>query len=131
VASGSPAKAPNERQTLGAFGERLAEQHLLANGYRILDRNVRMREGEIDIVAQYGDTLAFVEVRTRRGHRLGSAIESITYRKAQRMYALAEAFLAAHEGLPEGRRVDVIAIDFTPDGRLGSLRHFESAVTGD
>jgi putative endonuclease len=123
-------KTPNARQALGALGERLAEQHLLARGYMIVDRNVRTREGEIDIVALQGDTLAFVEVRTRKGTRLGTAIESVTPAKQRRMYALAEAY-GAGQDLPEGRRIDVIAIDFAPDGRLLSLRHYESAVTGD
>ena len=122
---------PNHRQTLGALGERLAEQHLLARGYRIVERNARTREGEIDIIALDGDTLAFVEVRTRRGNRTGSAVESLTPTKQRRMLALAEAYGADREDMPEGRRIDVIAIDFAADGRLLSLEHYESAVTGD
>jgi putative endonuclease len=124
-------KPPNPRQALGALGERLAEQHLLARGYGIVDRNVRTREGEIDIIARYGETLAFVEVRSRRGSRMGCAVESVTPAKQRRMYALAEAYGADRDDLPEARRIDVIAIDFAPDGRLLSLRHYENAVTGD
>ncbi len=126
-----PVKAPNARQTLGALGERLAEQHLLSRGCIIVDYNVRTREGEIDIIALHGDTLAFVEVRARRGTRMGSAVESVTPAKQQRMYALAEAYGADRDDLPESRRIDVIAIDFAPDGRLLSLKHFENAVTGE
>ncbi len=58
---------PPSRRALGEVGERLAAQHLLAKGYRIRERNFRTREGEIDIIAQHGDMLAFVEVRCRRG----------------------------------------------------------------
>ena len=69
------------RRRLGAFGERLAAAHLEAKGYRIRARNYRCREGEIDIVAQDGDTLVFVEVRTRRGDALGGPAESVTATK--------------------------------------------------
>lgn len=119
------------RRAFGQMGERLAEQHLLARGYAVVDRNVRTREGEIDIIALDGETLAFVEVRARRGIRMGTAVESVTPAKQRRMVALAEAYGADRDDLPEGRRIDVIAIDFTPDGRLLSLEHFENAVIAE
>ena len=53
------------RRDLGDFGERLAAAHLEAKGYRIRERNFRTREGEIDIIAERGGTLVFVEVRNR------------------------------------------------------------------
>jgi len=116
------------RRKLGEFGERLAEQHLLANGYTIREKNFRTREGEIDIVAQQGDTLVFVEVRTRRGVRMGGAADSVTEAKQQRLIAMAEAYGQAREGLPEAQRIDVIALDLSPDGKLQSLEHIENAV---
>jgi len=124
-------RRPNPRKTLGDFGERVAARCLLGKGYRILERNHRVREGEIDIIAQMGGTVAFVEVRTRRGGRMGCAAESITPVKAARLVTLAEAYAADHPDLPEGRRIDLIAIDFARDGRLVSLQHFENAVTAD
>lgn len=119
---------PERRKKLGDFGERLAEQHLLAKGYRIREKNFRVREGEIDIIAELGDTLVFVEVRTKRGDRMGRAVESITQRKQERLLALAEAYGQARDDLPEGRRIDVIALDLADDGKLLSLEHFENAV---
>jgi putative endonuclease len=124
------APPPPARKTLGDFGERLAARHLEAGGYCIAERNHRTREGEIDIIARRGDTLAFVEVRIRRGQRMGCAAESVTPAKAQRMFALAEAYTAGVAGLPQQQRIDVIAIDLSDDGRLTSLRHIENAVTG-
>ncbi|MGB6837955.1 MAG: YraN family protein, partial [Dehalococcoidia bacterium] len=70
------------RRRLGDFGERVAAAHLEAKGYRILARNYRCREGEIDLVAQQGDVLVFVEVRARRGEGAGTAAESVTQVKA-------------------------------------------------
>jgi putative endonuclease len=116
---------------LGQMGERLAAYHLEAKGYRIVERNHRSAEGEIDIIAQTGDTLAFVEVKCRRGSSMGMAFESLTRAKQRRMVALAEAYGWDRDDLPPGRRVDVIAIDLASDGRLLSLHHYENAVTAD
>jgi len=121
----------DRRRALGALGERLAVQHLLAKGYQIRERNFRVREGEIDIVAERGDLLAFVEVRCRRGDRIGTAGESLTPAKQRRLVGLAEAYGQAREGLPEQRRIDVIALDFGMDNRLLSLDHIEGAVWAD
>jgi len=116
------------RRVLGDLGERLAVQHLLAKGYRIRESNFRTREGEIDIIAEQGDMLAFVEVRCRRGDAMGTAGESLTAAKQQRLLRLAEAYGQARDGLPAQRRIDVIALDFGPGGRLLSLDHIEGAV---
>ena len=119
------------RRAFGDLGERLAVQHLEANGYEVVDRNYRRAEGEIDIIARSGDTLAFIEVKARRGALMGRAVESLSPRKQLRMLELAEAYDPERNDLPEGRRIDLIAIDFTPDGRLLSLEHYENVVTGD
>jgi len=118
----------DQRRALGDLGERLAVQHLLAKGYRIRERNFRVREGEIDIVAERGDLLAFVEVRCRRGNAMGTAGESLTLAKRRRLLGLAEAYGQARDGLPAERRIDVIALDFGSGGRLLSLDHIEGAV---
>jgi putative endonuclease len=121
----------DERVRLGRFGERLAAAHLEAKGYAILDRNFRCREGEIDIIAENGGCLVFVEVRTRRGDAMGTALESITPLKCARLVAAAEAYCQQHpEAAPE-RRVDVIAVDLTPGGRLLRLEHIENAFSAD
>jgi len=116
------------RRSLGDFGERVAAAHLEAKGYRVLATNFRVREGEVDIVAQRGDLVAFVEVKTRRGDALGSASEAIDARKALRLVTVAEAFGQQHPDLPPGRRIDLIAIDLDTAGRVVSVQHIESAV---
>lgn len=116
------------RRDLGDFGERVAAAHLEANGYRILDTKFRVREGELDIVAERDGVVAFVEVKTRRGDAMGAAVEGVTARKAQRLLLAAEAFGQQHPELPAGRRIDLIAIDLDAHGRVVSLEHIESAV---
>jgi putative endonuclease len=116
------------RRRLGDLGERLAAHHLESKGYLIRERNFRTREGEIDIIAERGEVLVFAEVRTRRGETRGSAVESITPVKQRRLVALAETYGQDRSDLPEGRRIDVIALDLAPDGRLLSVNHIEGAV---
>ena len=118
------------RSDLGDFGERVAAAHLESKGYRILATKFRVREGEVDIVAERDGVVAFVEVKTRRGDAMGPAIEAVDARKAQRLLLAAEAFGMRHEALPAARRIDLIAIDLDARGRVVSLQHIESAVEG-
>jgi putative endonuclease len=118
------------RRRLGAFGERLAAAHLEAKGYRIRTRNFRCREGEIDIVAQDGETLVFVEVRTRRGDALGGPAESVTAIKEARLVAAATAYVQTLAEPPADQRIDVIAVQLSPGGRLLAIDHIQGAVSG-
>jgi putative endonuclease len=117
------------RRRLGAFGERLAAAHLAAKGYRIRARNYRCREGEIDIVAQDGETLVFVEVRTRRGDALGTPAESVTAAKESRLVAAATAYVQALPQPPADQRIDVVAVQLSPGGRLLAIDHIQGAVS--
>ncbi len=106
----------------------MAAAHLESKGYRILERNYRRREGEIDIVAVAGGCLVFVEVRTRRGEERGSAIESVSPVKGARLACLAQAYCQERPDLPDDRRIDVVAVELSPAGRLLSIQHVENAV---
>jgi putative endonuclease len=121
----------DERRRLGQFGERIAAAHLEAEGYRIVERNFRCREGEIDIIAEKARSLVFVEVRTRRGDAMGRAVDSLTPLKGARITAAAEAYCQGRLDLPEERRIDVITIDLSLEGRVLRLEHIESAFAGD
>ncbi|MFA7296548.1 MAG: YraN family protein [Dehalococcoidia bacterium] len=124
---------PEPRGTLGdlgRLGERLALEYLEAHGHTLVEANVRRREGEIDLVTLDGETLVFVEVKLRRSARLGGAIQALTPAKQRRMAALAEAYAANHPELPQSQRVDLVAIDLGPGGRVLNLQHVQSAVEG-
>ncbi len=121
------------RRPLGEAGERLAAAHLEARGYRIVARNVRCREGEIDIVARDPvGVLVFVEVRTRRGLAAGDrAAASVGPRKQRRLQELAGAYLAEHALADEtDARIDVITIAVSDGGRVLGVDHIENAVEG-
>ncbi len=118
------------RRALGALGERLARQHLETHGYTILATNHRTPLGEIDLVATEGGCLVIVEVRTRRGVARGTPAESVTRAKARKLAALAEEYAAAHPDLPPDLRVDVVAVQFTPQGQLQGVEVIQNAVPG-
>jgi len=108
------------RQRCGHAGETLAEGLLTRAGYRIVERNYRNRLGEIDIVAKDGDTLVFVEVKSRRSGRFGSAKLAVTEAKQKKISRMALAYLKAFGTTAVKARFDVVAID-----AAGSVPHVE------
>ncbi|MCL2533988.1 MAG: YraN family protein [Nocardiaceae bacterium] len=95
---------------LGAMGEALAAERLTASGMRILDRNWRCRHGELDLVAVDGDTVVFVEVKTRSGLGFGSPAEAVTYAKQRRIRMLAQRWLSESERHWPHVRFDVVSV---------------------
>ena len=120
--------ARTARQTLGQMGEQLAREHLERLGYQIIAANARTRTGEIDLVALEGGALVIVEVRTRRGRALGTPEESVTLVKAARLAALAEEYGQAHPDLPQDLRIDLVAVELAPSGKLLRVELVRNAV---
>ncbi len=98
------------KQLLGKFAENRAERMLAEAGLSILQRNYRCRQGEIDLIARDGDTLVFVEVRSRSRQDYGSAAESITSTKQRRIIAAARHYLAKLPRMP-ACRFDAVTLD--------------------
>ncbi|MBI4137158.1 YraN family protein [Candidatus Roizmanbacteria bacterium] len=99
-------------QLRGKSGELLAQKHLQNNGYTILETNWRGRWAEIDIVAVDGDTLVFIEVKTRHSHEYGLPEESITPHKLHALERSALLYKQNHPELPDALRIDFIGIDY-------------------
>lgn len=97
----------------GDRGEREAARFLRRRGLRILGRGYRTPQGEIDLIARDGDTLVFVEVKSRRE---GQPAEAVTPEKQRRLTLAALHFLRRHGLLEQRCRFDVVAIVW-PDGR--------------
>ena len=119
------------RRGLGNLGERLAAEYLEKHGYVIRERNWRAPQlGELDIVAEEGGYLVYVEVRTRRGRAYGTPEDSITVAKKLRLVQLAMAYRQMHSqaGLPPDERIDVVAVELTPAGRLFRIEIIKNAV---
>ncbi|MEA3459369.1 MAG: YraN family protein [Chloroflexota bacterium] len=117
------------RRELGQLGEELAARYLRGQGYLIREQNWRCPLGEMDIVAEDGDCLAFVEVRTRRGRELGTPEESITQAKQTRLIELAQTYLQEHDW-PGDWRIDVLAVEMSPQGGLRRVNLIKNAVVG-
>ena len=100
-----------QRQRLGIVGEDLAVAALTARGYAILERRYATERGEIDIIAEDGGTLVFVEVRARATAEFGRAAESVTAGKQRRVTRVAIDYLARHQIVNRPCRFDVVAID--------------------
>lgn len=118
----------DKRAETGRRGEEAAARFLLDQGFRILHRNWRCRLGELDIVAEDGGTLVFVEVRTRTsGGRFGSAAESVDLRKQRRLAAVAQVYLTMNDRHHAPIRFDVVACTIQPGGQL-TVEHIPGAI---
>ncbi len=95
---------------LGAFGEDLACKHIAELGYRVLERNFSCRAGEIDIIAVQGDTVAFIEVKTRSSEKYGLPSEAVSRSKQQKIVKTALYYLQHNRLLDYMCRFDVIEI---------------------
>lgn len=116
-----------QQQSLGQFGEAMAQQHLRQRGYVILAQNWLCRQGELDIIAMDGETIVFVEVKTRHSDDTALAFAAITPTKRERLLAAAHHFLIAHECDEMLWRVDAIAIVLPKNGKP-VLEHVEDAL---
>jgi len=99
------------KDAVGAYGERVAVAHLLADGMVLIERNWRCSSGEIDVILRDGaDVVVFCEVKTRRSTRFGEPVEAVVAAKARRLRRLAATWLAATGARPAHVRFDVVSV---------------------
>lgn len=115
------------KREFGQRGEKIAVDHLKAHGYTIVETNWRCAKGELDIVARQGDTLVFVEVRSRHSVGTEASFQSITPLKQRKLNALAHLYLTSHHLNAPNWRIDVIAVAFTGRGEP-VIEHVENAL---
>ncbi len=106
---------------IGKKAEDIAMNALKQKGYHIIDRNVSYKQGEIDIVAQDGQVLVFVEVKAKTGHNTGIPEEMITKKKLERVRLLGTIYL---KGNNEPCRIDIVAIVFNSDYSVNRITHY-------
>jgi putative endonuclease len=116
----------DRRKPTGRRGEDIAAAYLLEKGCRVVARNWTCSTGELDIIAEDGDTVIFVEVRTRHGNRFGTAEESVTPAKQARLVELAQTYFQDTPQPHPPWRIDVIAIQL--EQGLPQINHIENAV---
>ena len=99
-----------ERLELGRFGEELAYKKIKRLGYKKIVRNYRCPQGEVDLIANDGDTLVFIEIKTRRDKSVGYAKEAVNARKRRQLSKVALFYLKSNNCFETKARFDVIAI---------------------
>ncbi len=104
------------KDILGRDGEQAAVNYLEGRGFRILDRNWRCAEGEIDIVAVDRHTFVVCEVKTRSGTRYGTPLEAVGRAKRARLRRLAVRWLTAHGVRFDQMRIDVVGVLYEGTG---------------
>ncbi len=118
---------PKVDASLGERGENVAAKYLTGLGYKILQRNYRVKAGEIDIVARHGRTLVFVEVKTRVDEEVRPE-DQVNLDKQHQITKAARTYLSRFGHPQPPARFDVIAIVW-PEGREPIIRHHQNAFT--
>lgn len=132
----------NARKALGNAGEAIACRFLQSHGFRVVAQNWRHKQLELDIIAKHGDTLVFVEVKTRTKGGMSSPIEAVTPRKQATCIRAARAYLAAFNLWHCPCRFDIVCVELLPsqpaapfngahticrDGATFSVEHYPHA----
>jgi len=102
-----------ERLALGEYGEKLAFKKIKRLGYKHIIQNYRCPLGEVDLIAQDGDTLAFIEIKTRKHRSMAYAKEAVDARKRRQISKVALSYMKAHNRCDVKARFDVVAIHLT------------------
>ena len=120
---------PTYRARAGARAEELSKNYLAAKSYEILTTNFRCPWGEVDIIAQEGSCLVFVEVCSRRSSsEYGSPEESLSKRKRERLVATAETYIQVCSTPPEDWRIYLVAVDMDDLGKVSRMEHIQNAI---
>jgi putative endonuclease len=115
---------------IGRQGEDAAAEHLLAKGLRVLARNVVLGRLELDLVCEDGNTLVFVEVKTRAEGSLAAPADGLTAQKRSRLLRAAQSYLSKHDLWDRPCRFDLVSVLFRA-GAVASVEHVENAITAD
>ena len=114
------------RRLFGQEGEAAAERYLRRKGYRIVARNLRSSLGELDLVAEDGQVLVFVEVKARRTGQFGGAIHAVDRQKQHKLIRLAAQFLAQRHWMDRSCRFDVVLLESRGSATL-RVEHIQNA----
>jgi len=118
----------SQKKQIGNIGEHIAADFLRKKGYFILERNFRIRYGEIDLICKDGKTIVFVEVKTRTNHTHGFPEEAVTWQKIKELVKTSEVYIMLRHLENFQERIDVIAIDMTRDAKVTEIRHHKNIM---
>jgi putative endonuclease len=114
-------------QEFGELGERIAERWLKAHGWRVVQRRFRAGHRDIDLVVEREGTVAFVEVKARRGVEFGDPVEAVNWSKQQQLVRSASVWIDRHGRPSESYRFDVVGV--LVEGERVRVRHVANAFS--
>lgn len=117
--------AQTSKQAFGGAAEQLVVEHLEREGWRVRDRNVLCRRGELDVVAEKGEVLAFVEVRMRSTAAWGDPSQTVTFAKQRKVVLAATEYCQRHRLFQRVIRFDVASV--VGRGREGVVEYIADA----
>lgn len=116
-----------KNKSLGIYGEKAAIKFLEDEGYKVLARNYRCKIGEIDIIAADGDTLSFIEVKTRSSNQYGRPCEAVNYNKQIKIVKTALHYINRNNLTQWMSRFDIVEILIETDDRINSINLIKNA----
>jgi len=121
-------RKPKTRRELARIGEEQAARYLASRGYRIRERNFRIGRGpEIDLIAEKGGVLSFVEVKAGTSSEFAAPREKVTRWKQRQIARAAGAYVGTRERRERVTRFDVVEVMLTPEGRVENVVLIEGA----
>ncbi len=119
-------KQKTNAQLHGQIGELAAASHLSKKGYKIIEQNVKVGYGELDIITTHQDTTVFIEVKTRYTHEFGSPEEAITPWKMHTLLRSIAWYMLSHEELPQLLRLDLVVVEVDEFETIDRIEHIEN-----
>lgn len=116
-----------KNKSLGIYGEKAAIKFLEDEGYKVLAKNYRCKIGEIDIIAADGDTLSFIEVKTRSSNQYGRPCEAVNYNKQIKIVKTALHYINRNNLTQWMSRFDIVEILIETDDRINSINLIKNA----
>lgn len=121
------ARMSTARQAFGELGERIAERWLRRRGWRVIQRRFRSGHRDIDLVVERDGTVAFVEVKARKGPDFGGPVQAVNHRKRKQLERSAMVWIDRHGREADDYRFDVVGV--LVDGAAVRVCHVENAFS--
>jgi len=117
-----------DNRAYGALGEEAAAAYLVRQGYKIIARNFRAgRMGEIDIIAKDGDTLCFIEVKSRSSYSFGTPAQAVSIQKQAAITRIAQVYMQDNRYCDVPVRFDVVELMMDREGNIKNISLIQNA----
>ena len=118
----------NYRQKVGKFGENIARDYLLRRGYKIIGLNQKISFKEVDIIARDGETLVFIEVKTRLSQIFGGADDAFDFRKLSNLKEALELYIYKNNFDGNLARLDFVSVDISRQKKKAKIKHYKDII---